>query len=75
MFYGPDSGHKTVLPGGIGGSKSAFNEALGLGNSGVGESGRRTFDAYGSTTAAAAAWEASYGYGGWLALERKLGSR
>jgi RHS repeat-associated protein len=36
-------------------------------------SGRRSFDAYGSTTAAAAQWETSYGYGGWLGAQRNPG--
>ncbi|HWM23626.1 MAG TPA: hypothetical protein VNP98_02285 [Chthoniobacterales bacterium] len=35
--------------------------------------GRRAFDAYGSTTAQAVLWEASYGNGGWLALQRNTG--
>jgi RHS repeat-associated protein len=33
---------------------------------------RRAFDQYGSTTAAAAAWQSSWGNGGWLGLERTL---
>jgi RHS repeat-associated protein len=42
---------------------------------GGGEGGRRTFDAYGSTTEAAAEWEASWGDGGWLATERSAPDR
>ena len=32
--------------------------------------GRRTFDAYGSTTSHAAEWEKTWGPGGWLAVDR-----
>jgi hypothetical protein len=49
-------------------SRGPVSSEKGLGGGG-GESGRRTFDAFGSTTFAAAEWESTWGNGGWLAIE------
>jgi hypothetical protein len=61
----PDDGDMAKILGGDG--RGYRGQSPGGGTS------RRAFDALGSTTAAAAEWNASWGYGGWLGGERKLG--
>jgi RHS repeat-associated protein len=71
-FGAPDSEHPTVLPNGP--DQSGHNQNSPPAALGAAEARSfRGFDSYGSTTAAAAAWEASYGYGGWLGVERYHG--
>lgn len=53
--------------------KGGLSNGGSLGDSESKRETRPTYDAYGSTTTAAAAWEASWEYGGWLTADRNLG--